>query len=196
MTKKIIIEEKQFQKILERYYGKSLLTEMPYSPKDYSTDCAVHAIMVYIHLGKLFLFGDTTNNGEDWVKQILNHHLIPMVTASYTSSIRSKTKMFHNGFVVKYFGMDYTDFETTMANFCDSAIDEVKSRAKRLYNKEAIPLRSIEEAVTIGMDIVKGLMELSESLLSNLNANEVRGTLKPFLMKQLKDKFGIEFDVD
>lgn len=39
-------------------------------------------------------------------------------------------------------------------------------------------------------------MELSESLLSNLNANEVRGMLKPFLMKQLKDKFGIEFDVD
>ena len=54
MAKKIIIEEKQFQKILERYYGKSLLAEMPYSPKDYSTDCAVHAIMVYIHLGKLF----------------------------------------------------------------------------------------------------------------------------------------------
>ena len=54
MAKKIIIEEKQFQKILERYYGKSLLTEMPYSPKDYSTDCAIHAIMVYIHLGKLF----------------------------------------------------------------------------------------------------------------------------------------------
>lgn len=121
-----------------------------------------------------------------------------MITAPYTSSIRSKSKMFQKGFIKKHFGMDYRDYNSVMSNFCDSAIDEVKKGDVRLYNKKVMPLISVEDAVNIniGKDIIEGLMNLSVNLLSNSNANEVRNVLKPYLMKELKSKFNIEFDVE
>ena len=45
VSKKIIIEEGQYQRQFERFNGGLLLTEMPYSPSDYSSDCAVHAVL-------------------------------------------------------------------------------------------------------------------------------------------------------
>ena len=63
-----------------------------------------------------------------------------MITAPYTSSIRSKIKMFQKGFIEKHFGIDFRDYNRVMSNFCDSAIDEVKKGDARLYNLNSAAL--------------------------------------------------------
>ena len=90
-----IIEETVRKALLE----KGLLLEMAFSPKEYASQCGVESYIIYLHFGKLFLFGNSTRNAEDWVNQIIDKHLIPIITAKYTGGIRSKSKMFNNGFV-------------------------------------------------------------------------------------------------
>lgn len=185
-----IIEETVRKALLE----KGMLLEMAFSPKEYASQCGVESYIIYFHLGKLFLFGNSTRNAEDWVNQIIDKHLIPIVTAKYTGGIRSKSKMFNNGFVKYYFGENYVDYEEKMTEICKSAVTEVKEGSMRLYNKEIEPIIEIEEAVNIGKNVIIEFVNKAISQLGVMEHENVRSVLKPFLKSLLTTYFGISFD--
>ena len=185
-----IIEEKVRDVLVE----KGLLTEMAFSPKEYASQCGVESYIIYLHLGKLFLFGNTTRNAEDWVNQIIDKHLIPIVTAKYTGGLRSKIKMFNNGFIKYYFGDNYADYNEKMTEICKSAITEVKEGSIRLYHKNIEPIIEIEDAVSKGKNIIVELVDKATSQLGILEHEAVRNELKPFLKSLLTSNFGITFN--
>lgn len=171
--------------------NKELLNEMAYSPKDYCSQCGVQADIVYLHLGKLFLYGDSTRNAEDWVNQIIDRHIVNMVCAKYTSSLRSKTSMFYKGYIEYNFGKEFTDYKDRMTDFCKIAKAEVRDGCMRLYNKDIKPLVEIDDAVEKGKDVVMALILKAISLLPNNNVEEVRQILKNTLKEELQKHFGI-----
>lgn len=181
------------ENLREFLHSKELLVEMPYSPKEYSIQCGVQGDIVYLHLAKLFLFGNLTRNADDWVNQIVDRHLVNMVHANYGSSLRSQTTMFYKGYVEFIFGKNFVDYENKMRDFCQIAIIEVQEKSLKLYNQEIKPLFKIEDAVNKGKNVVITLIEKASSLLSNNSIEEVRQTLKQTLKEKLQEYFDIEF---
>ena len=163
--KKIVINEYQLNKMLldmERNYtsGKYFINEMPYTPKDFLILADTSARKAYIHLAKIFLFGDSTRNAKDWLSQVINNFTIPMITSSVSKSVKLTKKGVKKAYLTNFFDDDFSEYEAQMEIFCKSAIDDVQNGSQRLYKKDAPPHLDIKDAITRSKPIITSYCNL------------------------------------
>lgn len=189
--KKILISEQQYKHIFNIIEGKELLMEMPYSPSDFLIIVDSYARLYYTHLGKLLLFGDSTNNGSDWLNQIINRHITPLLTSKVTNGKSGLQKAIFKGFRTNFFSDDYSDFDTKMREFCSDASEEVTEGALKMYNKRIVPLRDINNALSIGKAIVIEFNNTIFQICGNItDKDEIKSILKDKL-QELFTEYGI-----
>lgn len=91
---KVIVERVTRQVLEER----GLLTEMPYERSDYVYAVDKDARNAYIHLAKLLLFKNRTNDANKWINDVINNFTLPMLTAKVYVSKRSQSKVLFKGY--------------------------------------------------------------------------------------------------
>ena len=172
--------EYETNKILQSKYGRLLLEE-PYSPTPYTIVLDTQARITYIHLAKIFLFGNSTNDANTWLTQALNGHTIPYITSKVTTGDKTKMKKIKEGFIVNFFGKNFEDYETQMRNFCSEAETEVQEGSQKMFHRDAPPHRSIDEAVAIGKNVVIAFATKVCELAKSTNEEEVKSVLIPYM---------------
>lgn len=175
----LMIEE-SVNRILQIKHG-GLLLEEPYSPTPYTIVLDTHARIAYVHLAKIFLFGDSTNNANTWLTQALNGHTIPYITSKLTTGDKAKLKKVKEGFIVNFFGKNFEDYETQMRNFCLEAETEVQEGSQKQFHRDAPPHRTIDEAVAIGKNVIMAFATKVCELAKSTNEEEVKSVLIPYM---------------
>ncbi len=174
--------EASVNKILQTRYGSQLLEE-PYSPNPYTIVLDTHARIAYVHLAKIFLFGNSTNDANAWLTQALNGHTIPYITSKVTTGDKTKLKKVKEGFIVNFFGKDFEDYESQMRNFCTEAETEVQEGSQKQFHRDAPPHRTVDEAVAIGKNAVIAFATKVCELARSTNEEEVKSILIPYMQK-------------
>ena len=138
------------QQVLEE---RSLLTEMPYERNDFVYVVDKDARNAYLHLAKLILYKNSTNDANKWINDIVNNFTIPMLTAKVFVSNKARSKVLCNGYVKNLFGGKFEDYDTQMKNFCIAAIKDMEHTAMKA--NLAIPIHDdIGQSMQIGKNIV------------------------------------------
>lgn len=195
MGKKIIrLKESDLAKMVTesvnrylRLEQKSLLMEMAYSPSDFLVISDTQARLAYIHLAKLLLFGNSTNNANDWLTQAINSHTIPYIAAKVTTGNHTKRNILAKSYWTNLFGDNFEDYEQQMRNFCAEAESEVQEGSQKMYHKDAPPHRTIEEAVSIGKSIIMSFAKKVVELSNTNDSNSIKMVLIPYRQELMKD---------
>ena len=160
------------QQVLEERF---LLAEMPYERNDFVYVVDKDARNAYLHLAKLILYKNSTNDANKWVNDIVNIFTIPMLTAKVYVSNKARSKVLCNGYVKNLFGKEFEDYETQMKNFCIGAIKDMEHTAKK--NNLAIPIhddigQSMQQGKNIVVVYANVVSTLADSTTTQEDANE------------------------
>lgn len=190
MAKSVVLKESELCSLITKSVNKvlqtrnnGLLMEEPYSPEPYYILLDTHARIAYVHLAKIFLFGNTTNDANTWLTQALNGHTIPYITSKVTTGNKTKLEKVKEGFIINFFGKNFEDYETQMRNFCTEAETEVQEGSQKRFHRDAPPHRTIDEAVAIGKNVVIAFATKVCELAKNTNEEKVKSILIPYMQQ-------------
>ena len=166
--------------------SKGMLNEEPYSPNPYFVLLDTHARIAYIHLAKIFLFGNSTNDANIWLTHALNAHTIPFITSTVTTGNKTKKKTIKEVFITNFFGENFEKYEEQMRNFCEEAETEVQEGCQEKYHQDAPPHRTIENAMAIGKEIVIAFANKVLEIYKCTDIDTAKSILIPFMQEQIK----------
>ena len=170
--------------------GTQLLTEMPYERKVFLTLVDTNAKNAYIHLAKIFLYGNSTNDANKWANEIVNKFTIPFLLGKVHVSNKARTKILVQGYIENLFGENFEDYELHMENFCATAIADVEDKAK----KENLPIpthNDIKQAMECGRDVLIAYANAVSSLSNGTTQEEANRILQNVLRKKVNASFNL-----
>lgn len=197
MAKKtIVLNESKLSEIVEnvtRQYleERCLLTEMPYERNDYVVVVDSNARNAYIHLAKLLLYKNTTNDANKWINDIINNFTLPMLTAKVYVSRKARSKVLLNGYIENFFGKDLEDYDYQMRNFCLSAIKDMEEKAKK--NNLRIPAHDdIEQSLTAGKNVIVAYANAISELSNGVEQQVANQKLQNVLRTEINNSFDLD----
>lgn len=197
MAKKIIrLTEEELREVVKDatvtiLEERCLLTEMPYERNDFLYMVDKDARNAYIHLAKLLLYNNTTNDANKWINDIVNNFTIPMLTAKVYISQKARAKVLINGYINNFFGKDFVDYDYQMEDFCLSAIKDMEDKAKKVGNNVP-PHNDIKQSLILGKSVIIAYAS-AVAQLTNGTTQEIANAK---LQNTIRDKVSGIFNLD
>mgnify|MGYP003557475917 FL=1 len=196
MAKKIIrLTESELKEVInnavkQAVEEKVLLTEMPYERNDYVYTVDKNARNAYIHLAKLLLYKNSTNDANKWINDVINNFTLPMLTAKVYVSQKARAKVLCKGYVENLFGKNFEDYDYQMENFCDSAIRDMEDKARTEGLSK--PLHDdINQSVALGKSIIVAYAKEIVKMSNGITQNEANSVLQNTLRKEANAVFNL-----
>jgi hypothetical protein len=196
MKKKIIrLTENELKNVLndavkQVLEEKPLLTEMPYERNDYVYTVDKDARNAYLHLAKLLLYKNSTNDANKWINDIINNFTLPMLTAKVYVSQKARAKVLVKGYIENLFGKDFEDYDYQMENFCNSAIRDMEDKARK--EGLSIPRHDdINQSMALGKGIVVAYAHEVAKMKNGITQTEANAVLQDTLRKEANAAFGL-----
>ena len=175
------------QQVLEERF---LLTEMPYEKNDFVYVVDKDARNAYLHLAKLILYKNSTNDANKWINDIVNNFTIPMLTAKVYVTQKARSKVLWNGYVENLFGKRFEDYDTQMKNFCTAAIKDMKYKAQKA--KLTLPIHDdIEQSMQIGKNILIAYTDAISTLINGTTQEIANEKLQTALRNAVNKTFDL-----
>ena len=175
------------QQVLEERF---LLTEMPYERNDFVYVVDKDARNAYLHLAKLILYKNSTNDANKWINDIVNNFTIPMLTAKVYVTQKARSKVLWNGYVENLFGKRFEDYDTQMKNFCTAAIKDMKYKAQKA--KLTLPIHDdIEQSMQIGKNILIAYTDAISTLINGTTQEIANEKLQTALRNAVNKTFDL-----
>lgn len=197
MAKKVIkLNESELKGIVretvqEVLNERALLTEMPYERNDYVYAVEKDARNAYIHIAKLLLYKNTTNDANKWINDIINNFTLPMLTAKTYISTKARAKVLFKGYIENLFGVNFEDYDEQMENFCYTAIRDMEGKAQK--EGLAIPRHDdIAQSIALGKNIVMAYAQTISKMVGGIKQEEANETLQNVIRTEVKKSFDIE----
>ena len=196
MAKKIIrLTESELKEVInnavkQAVEEKVLLTEMPYERNDYVYTVDKNARNAYIHLAKLLLYKNSTNDANKWINDVINNFTLPMLTAKVYVSQKARAKVLCKGYVENLFGKNFEDYDYQMENFCDSAIRDMENEA-RTEGLSKPQHDDINQSVALGKSIIVAYAKEIVKMSNGITQNEANSVLQSTLRKEANAVFNL-----
>mgnify|MGYP003408728320 CR=1 FL=1 len=196
MAKKIIrLTESELKEVInnavkQAVEEKVLLTEMPYERNDYVYTVDKNARNAYIHLAKLLLYKNSTNDANKWINDVINNFTLPMLTAKVYVSQKARAKVLCKGYVENLFGKNFEDYDYQMENFCDSAIRDMENEA-RTEGLSKPQHDDINQSVALGKSIIVAYAKEIVKMSNGVKQNEANSVLQNTLRKEANAVFNL-----
>lgn len=196
MAKKIIrLTESELKEVInnavkQAVEEKVLLTEMPYERNDYVYTVDKNARNAYIHLAKLLLYKNSTNDANKWINDVINNFTLPMLTAKVYVSQKARAKVLCKGYVENLFGKNFEDYDYQMENFCDSAIRDMEDEA-RTEGLSKPQHDDINQSVALGKSIIVAYAKEIVKMSNGITQNEANSVLQNTLRKEANAVFNL-----
>lgn len=196
MAKKIIrLTESELKEVInnavkQAVEEKVLLTEMPYERNDYVYTVDKNARNAYIHLAKLLLYKNSTNDANKWINDVINNFTLPMLTAKVYVSQKARAKVLCKGYVENLFGKNFEDYDYQMENFCDSAIRDMENEA-RTEGLSKPQHDDINQSVALGKSIIVAYAKEIVKMSNGITQNEANSVLQNTLRKEANAVFNL-----
>lgn len=196
MAKKIIrLTESELKEVInnavkQAVEEKVLLTEMPYERNDYVYTVDKNARNAYIHLAKLLLYKNSTNDANKWINDVINNFTLPMLTAKVYVSQKARAKVLCKGYVENLFGKNFEDYDYQMENFCDSAIRDMEDKA-RTEGLSKPQHDDINQSVALGKSIIVAYAKEIVKMSNGITQNEANSVLQNTLRKEANAVFNL-----
>lgn len=196
MAKKIIrLTESELKEVInnavkQAVEEKVLLTEMPYERNDYVYTVDKNARNAYIHLAKLLLYKNSTNDANKWINDVINNFTLPMLTAKVYVSQKARAKVLCKGYVENLFGKNFEDYDYQMENFCDSAIRDMENEA-RTEGLSKLQHDDINQSVALGKSIIVAYAKEIVKMSNGITQNEANSVLQNTLRKEANAVFNL-----
>lgn len=196
MAKKIIrLTESELNEVvkdatLHILNEKMILNEMPYERSDFVYDMDKDARFAYLHLAKLLLYKNRTNDANKWINDTINNFTLPMLTAKVYVSKKARSKAIYKGYIENFFGKDFVDYEYQMENFCDSAIRDMEDKAKK-DGREIPQHDDIVQSMRLGKNIVIEYANKVVGMANGVKQGEANAILQSTIRNETNKAFGL-----
>ena len=175
------------QQVLEE---KFLLTKMPYERNEYVYLVDKDARNAYLHLAKLILYKNTTNDANKWINDIVNNFTIPMLTSKVYVTPKARSKVLLNGYIKNLFGNNFEDYDYQMMNFCTAGIKDMEDKAKKM--ESALPRHDdIEQSMIKGKNVVVAYANAVSELVNGTTQLIANEKLQVALRNAAKENLGL-----
>lgn len=178
--KRIYIKESELKYLIStstKEILENILTEMPYERVDFFIFVDTNARNAYIHLAKILLYGNNTNDLNGWINEIVNKFTIPSLLGKVYVSNKARAKVIINGYINNFFDKNFQDYTTQMENFCAVAISDVEGKAKK--NGLQPPIHNeIKTAIENGKNLIVDYANTVSSLASGTTQDQANSLLQ------------------
>lgn len=170
---------------------RGLLIEMPYERGDYICVVDQHARNAYLHLAKLLLYKNTTNDADAWINDIVNKFTLPMLTAKAFVSTEARARIIYKGYIVNFFGSQFEDYDEQMENFCHSAIRDMEAKAKK--EGTIVPKHDdIKQSISSGKNIIMAYAQEIAKITNGTKHVPTNTTLQTSIRTEAKRSLDID----
>lgn len=180
-----------FWKIRETTQQMQEGAQMPYEQDVFFCLVDTNARNAYVHLAKIFLYGNSTNDANQWINEIVYKFTIPSLLGKVRVNNQARTKLLVRGYIENFFDKNFEDYELYMENFCAIAINEVEEKASK--KQQPIPVHDdIKQSMERGKSILIAYANAVASLSNGTTQEEADRTLQKVLRKKLNAAFDLD----
>ena len=178
--KRIYIKESELKSLISTATKEilgNMLTEMPYERSDFFIFVDINPRNAYIHLAKILLYGNNTNDLNGWINEIVNKFTIPSLLGKVYVSNKARAKVIINGYINNFFDKNFQDYTTQMENFCAATINDIEGKAKK--NGLQLPIHNeIKTAIENGKNLIVDYANSVSSLASGTTPAQANSLLQ------------------
>ena len=198
MAKQVIrLTESELNNIIKEATLKALqesqlLLEMPYQRNEFILFIDGNARNAYIHLAKILLYKDLTNDVNKWINDIVNNFTIPTLIAKVYVNNKARAKCIYNGYIENLFGKGFIDYEEQMGNFCFQCIKNMEGNAQKANS--FIPSHDdVEQSIVQGKNLIVAYANAVVMLSDNHTPREeAHHTLQTTIRAEVNKAFGLK----